>query len=322
MYPNEDLHDSVVTAFTEDRQFPWTRLGTTLNTTMSVEQALKEAGLSGWDVHVENLYTSGGVKIPKKVATVRGDNGKILGVTGSGYHILSNETSLSVAEDILDTSDIQPHTAGYLGDGQKVFFNMKVPEGIKIAGVDELDVNLLLSTSHDGSASLRFDVIMGRLQCFNALRPAIKGAISSWVVRHRSGADGRVYEARRALGLTFEYMDEFTKEMELLLDVSMTDYRFDKIVERMLPIREDLSPGRLATAQAKRNTVRTLFHDAPTNEFGRGTAYAAYNALTEYADHFLPVKGLDPHGIKRAERAMKDGIVSQFKDKAFQLVRP
>lgn len=315
------MYESSITSFDGTRQFPWVRLGTSINEAMSVDEALKQAGLADWDVHVENLYTSGGVKIPKKVATVRGDNGAILGVTGSGYHVLSNEVTFSVAQDILDTSEIQFDTAGWMGEGQRVFVNMRMPEGISIAGQDEHDVFLLASTSHDGSMALKFSAIMGRIQCFNALQPSIRGAISQWVVRHRSGADGRVDEARRALGLTFKYMDEFTKEMEMMLDVGITDYRFEKIVEKMLPIREDLSPGRLATAMAKRDTVRYLYHDAPTNEFGRGTSYAAYNALTEYADHFLPVKGLDPNGVKRAERAMKDGIVSKFKDRAFQLVR-
>lgn len=312
-----------ITSFTDQREWPWVTLGQNVSGTMRLDEALAQAHLDNWNVRTEKIITvDSGIVPPGTYATVRDKDGEptYLGMVGKRYQVWQNEEAFAPVQSILDTSELEMQTAGYRDDGQQVFISMKVPDGILIAGEDRHDVNLLALTSHDGSGAVKFMVVVGRLACFNSLRPMVKGALSSWAIRHTGRMDYKIEEARRSLDLTFNYMDEFHAEMEKMLEVPVKEWQFQHVLDKMLPIKEDATPGRLAKAKGRQALLWNLFTNSPTNEFGRGTQYAAYNALTEYADHYLPVKGADPQGIKRASRAMSDGIVDRFKNRAFDLV--
>lgn len=312
-----------ITSFTDQREWPWVTLGENVSGTMNLEEAMAIANLDNWNVRSEKIITvDSGIVPPHAYATVRDtdDGPAFLGMVGKRYKVWQNEEAFAPVQDILDTSELEMSTAGFRNEGQQVFISMKVPEGILVGGEDRHDVFLLARTSHDGSTAVGFDVVCGRLACYNSLRPLLANAVSSWSMRHTGDMDYKVEEARRSLSLTFNYMDEFNAEISKWLDDYVVDEEFDFVVNKIAPVNEDSTPGRVAKQKERQFLLWSLFKDSPTNEFGRGTKYAAYNALTEYADHYLPVRGADPDGTKRANRAMSDGIVSKFKDRAFNLV--
>lgn len=305
----------------QSRTFPWEIAGA--HVTGSLADVLDAGGLSGWNVRAEPLQTDTGIHVPGKWATIRDtkDGPSVLGVVGGRYQIAQNEEAFAPITDILDTSDLEPDTAGIWHGGRQAFITLHLPEGILIGGQDKHEARLLALTSHDGSTSVKFAVIIGRLACFNALRPSLKGALSSWSLRHTSGLQWRVEEARRSLQLTFGYLDEFSVEMEKLLDKAVSDDQFQRITERLIPIKAGASEGWAQNAADRRETMMNLFSRAETNEFGRGTAYAALNATIEYSDHFTPLRGADPDGMKWAQRTMAiGGATDKFKNRAQAMI--
>jgi phage/plasmid-like protein (TIGR03299 family) len=286
---------------------------------MDAAQAMAEAGLSGWDVRKEAMFTASGIEIPNRVATVRNtpEGGtEYLGYVGHNYKIQQNEESFEFLDSLVDVSGAHYDAAGYLGRGERVFMSMKMPEGIMIGGEDAHDLYLLATNGHDGFNAFRIAVVPIRLACTNQLTMAMRHADQSFTIRHTVNMAGRIAEARHGLELTFEYVDAFTAEMEALLDQSMTDAAFEELVEGIFP--DAKTEGRQEAVESRRQEVHNLFATSDTNAFGRGTKYAAFNALTEYADWVKPVRG---DATVRAERIMTGTAVQDFKQYALAAVR-
>ena len=63
-----------------------------------------------------------------------------------------------------------------------------------------------------------------------------------------------------------------------------------------------------------------LWRHSPTGEVIRGTRWGAYQAVTEYTDHFAPVADKRNPAAARAERAITSANVAAVKTRAFELV--
>lgn len=319
--------ETTATGTAIERVPAWATLGEWVRTTgtdkMTSAEVMDAAHLSGWNVRKEAMFTASGIEIPNRVATIRNDpkNGgtEYLGYVGHNYTIQQNEESFAFLDSLVDVSGASYDAAGYLGRGERVFMSMRLPEGISIAGQDAHDLHILATNGHDGFNAFRLAVVPIRLMCTNQIAMAMRNAQQTFTIRHTVNMAARITEARHALELTFDYMDAFTAEMEMLLDQSMTDSAFEQIVEGIFP--DAKTDGRQETVEARRAEVFDLWANAETNEFGRGTKYAAFNALTEWADWYRPVRGADADGSKRAERIMAGGVVQEFKEYALATVR-
>ncbi|GAA4680658.1 DUF932 domain-containing protein [Nocardioides nanhaiensis] len=288
---------------------------------MTAAEAMEAAGLAGWNVRKEAMYTASGIEIPNRVATVRNDpktgGTEYLGYVGHNYVIQQNEETFDFLDSIVDQSGANYDAAGMMKNGARVFMTMKMPEGIKIAGEDAHDLYLLGSNGHDGFHSFQIAVMPIRLACTNQLTMSLRGAKQSWKIRHTVNMAGRLDEARQSLELTFDYMDEFSAEMERLLDQAYTEAEFDKLTQGLIPDgKTDATKARVAE---RRGDLMHLFTEAETNAFGRGTKYAAFNAVTEYADWIAPMRG-DRDGTKRAQRIMDGGTTQDLKDYAHKVL--
>lgn len=316
-------------AFASAREVAWHRLGTVTEDAMTAEEAAKTALLSGWDVRLMPVQVSheglGNIRVPGRMATVRThpitELPDPLGVVGDRYQVIQNEDAFAVLDGIVDEGGAHFETAGSLAGGRKVFMSMKMPNGIQIAGQDAHDVYLLAYNSHDGSSAFTLAVTPVRVVCQNTLTMGLRAAKQTWTLRHTSSVQGRIAEARESLKLTFNYMDEFSKELNAMLDEPMSHTEFKGVAEELVPVNVDSARGWRDRSRQNQSTLRQLFAKAETNEFGRGTKYAAYNAITEYADWYMPLRGQDPDGLRRAERSMTATSVQAFKNKGLALVR-
>lgn len=313
-------------SFVSARESAWHTLGTVTSDALSAADAARLAHLDGWDVRKIPLTTAGtdadsGIVIPNKVATVRTNPytqaSDVLGVVGIGYKVIQNEQAFDVLDAIVDEGGAHFETAGSILGGTRVFMSMKMPEGMMVGGTDAHDLYLLATNSHDGGSAFTLGVTPVRVVCNNTLDMALGGLRQKWTMRHTSNVEGKIALARESLKLTYKYADEFTAQMDALLDQEFTTEQFNAMVKAELILdtasEHDGWKDRVALG---RKQLSDLFVNAETNEFGRGTKWAALNAATEYADWYMPVKGADPDGSKRATRIMSGGVVSQFKSRA------
>lgn len=313
-------------AFVAAHESAWHQLGTTLDHNFTADEAMTHGYLGGWNVRKSPVFTvdEQGRQLPivGRNAVLR-DNpftpGKtdVLGEVGDVYHIIQNEEHAALLDALVDESGAHFETAGSLDGGRKVFITMKMPGHMKIGGVDQVDNYIAAVNSHDGSTKFTIMVTPVRIVCANTMNLAFRNHSNRYQVRHTKGAQKMlVGEARRALDLTFSYLDSFQEQAEELINITMTQSRFEQIVTEEFGPGEDASVAARTRSDRKVEEMLDLFSHANTQAGVRDTAWAGLNALTEWADHMSPVRGDDRDNT----RAMKSVLDPSFKNHALQLM--
>lgn len=313
-------------AFVTARQDAWHKLGTVLPNAFTAEEALREGHLAGWNVRKTPLMTDIGgavIPVPDQFAVVRDnpfeDRVDVLGpCVSSNYHVIQNEAMTDMLDALVDESGSMFETAGSINGGKQVFVTMKMPSSIKIGNVDPVDMYLATMTSHDGSMATTLMVTPVRIVCQNTMNLAFQNKKAEFRIRHTSNASKRVVQqAREAMEFSYNYLDGFQEEAEQLINTTMTQMQFEEIVNRAFAAPEDAHSSVQTRAENKIDQMVELFADADTHKGVRDTAWAGLNALTEWSDHFSPVRGSADHEYSRSVRAVMD---TSFKNKARKLI--
>lgn len=304
----------------------WHELGNVVpGGTSDVEEVLSLGGI-GFEVNRRPvLYRAtlrGDVMVlPDQFVTVRDDTGAGLGVVGARYEVLQNRQVFEFLQDLVDDYDVLWESAGALRDGRKVFVSLRLPTTVRIdaAGInDEIVPFIAAINSHDGSSQAQVVATPWRPVCCNTERFAVRDAWTRWGVRHTRNARDRIAEARRTLGLSVRYYEQFAAEEEALARTELAIAEFRSLLDELWP-----SPPDDASALAKTHhvgRVRELIDLYQTNadQLGR-TAYAAERTITQYADWKTTLR---PRGALRENRlaaratAVLEGGYDELKTKA------
>ena len=306
---------------------------------VNTQQMLDSALLSRWNVRLENIPLPDGYTADKDNYLVIRDNPfvtdekNVLGVVGERYHTYQNEELFAFADNILSGSldgGGRWESAGSIKGGRVVFGSLKLdteivldPKGIN----DKTESYLLVTTSHDGSSAIQAMTTPVRVVCQNTLNMALSGARQSFKIRHTATATDRAEQARIALGLANDYMTEFNVMAQELFATPIENKVFHDIVKSLYPApADDAGKATITKYESKIDIINGLYFDSPTQDGIRGTAWGAYNALTERVDYFRQgrkVKGADGDGT-RNQMASASGFDAQAnaeKNKILQAVR-
>lgn len=290
------------------RQDAWHRLGQVkADGQMTVDEALEMAHLSGWNVVKEPIYTSDGLVVPGRNATVATINGKrtVLGDVGDRYVVFQNEEHATFLNTLVDEAGAHVETAGALGRGEKVFVSLRLPDSVTVGGQsgDKVDTYIGALNAHDASQPFTIVTTPIRWECQNMINYSLSRATNRHTVRHSgAGLKGAVDEARRVLGLIYKYNEEFEREAERLVQTSMTSSSFEEMI-----VAEYGYQGENMAAQERSDErigqMMTLFDTAGTNANIRDTAWAGFNAIVEYFDWFSATNA-ENEDTKRAEKSL------------------
>jgi phage/plasmid-like protein (TIGR03299 family) len=317
------------TSFITARQSAWHRLGTVTDDCFTAEDALKKAHLADWNVRKELVQTASGLLLPNTYALIRDNpyvDGQIDALTENGrtvgnqYVPIQNEAHCDLLNALVDEGGAHFETAGSIRNGKEVFVTLKLPETMKIGGVDEVETYIAAINNHEGTAAFKLITTPTRIVCANTQAAALKNARSSFNIRHTVNGPKAIQEAREALGLTFKYIDDFQAEAEKMIQQTMTEAKFMEIVDQLVGKPDLTKPDARSTKSLVkvRDDMLWSFLESDTNDNIRGTNWAAYQAVTEFADWMYPVRGEDK-GTKRALRTVTGGN-DDLKTKAFSLL--
>lgn len=187
--------------------------------------------------------------IQGRTATVRDDNHKALGIVSDRYGIVQNEDAFKFVDTLcsgeLADKEHTPviETAGVLGNGERVFVTARFPEKIRLdnKGNDMVDMNMVFTTSHDGSGAVQCVVTPVRVVCNNTLNMALANCSGRLSLRHTSGVTGRLDLlnkenadfAYRALNLFDVYQKSLEAQLQHLRNIRVTDKMLDSIVAQL-----------------------------------------------------------------------------------------
>jgi len=328
-----ETHDGQAAAIFA-RTDAWHRLGTTVrDRAFTAEEAMRLGHLGGWNVRKSPLTTTDltdeGVTTlaAPGYATIRTSpftgQPEALGVVGGTYEPLQNEEHAEFLNLLADQSGAVFDTAGSLRGGRQVFVTMQLPHTMKVGGQDGLDLNIAALNSHDGSSAFRILITPVRLVCANTQAAALNHHRSSVAIRHTRNAKGTVQAAREALGLTFDYVEAFQAEAERLIDTTVTDERFDRLITQVFGAPPAESSPRAQSNEADRRSMLCwLWKDAATLDGIRGTAWGAYQAVAEYVDHYAPVRSQADADTARATRLLTNDEPAKIKRHAWSALAP
>lgn len=311
---------------TTTRLDAWHRLGTQLPPGTYAREAMDAGGLSDWNVRKVPLFAKddGGRRIPvdSHVAVVRdrpGSGRGVLGVTGPNYQIIQNEEHADLLNHVAEESGATFDTVGSTQDGKRVFLTMRLPDYLLVGGVDRVDHYLAAVNGHDGSMAFHFLVTPVRLSCLNMLNLAWKRNANAFKVRHTARAREAIYEqARDTLSMTFGYIEKFWEQADRLVNTPLSTERFEGIIRREFGAPDGAPIYTVTRCQNKIDKMVELFAEADTQAEIRGTAWAGLNAMTEWADHFSPIRARG--GDVDAARATKAILDPEFKNRATRMM--
>ncbi len=316
------------TAFASARVSAWHRLGTVTQNTMKAEEIMAAAKLGDWGVRTIravgiDIVDGVEVQIPAddKRMTVRRNPvtgaTEYLGIVGTDYTVVQNEQCAAMLDQLVDqVGGAHFETAGSLRRGKSVFVTLKLPDAMQIAGVDRMDLYLIGTTSHDGTAALRVDASPIRVVCANTQRAAFAHAVGHYTFRHTSNVGSQIIQCREALGLMWKYMDTFEQAAERMLNTELAMREFEKVVGQVWPVKDNASETTRRNAKQRLGTLKYLITEADTQKAIAGSRWAGYQAITEYLDHYQPAK----NELVRANRVLT-GTTGDLKLTAFDLLK-
>lgn len=127
----------------------------------------------------------------------------------------------------------------------------------------------------------------------------------------------RIDEARKTLDLSFAYADEFEKAAQTMLDREISDEMFERLAAELFPAKKDNDPNR----ERQYALVGLRQRSATIDDSIRGSGWGAYNAVTEYGDHFQPYKNT-ANATSDQRRAIESlyGKTYDLREKAARLI--
>jgi len=137
-----------------------------------------------------------------------------------------------------------------------------------------------------------------------------------------------VEAAPAKLGLTLAYKDFFEAEVHKLFEAPFTVEEMKSFTEKLVDLDKAEKGSQSATKrQNVANGILKLFVESPTIKGTptEGTAYGAFNAVTEYVDHFSTVRGGGENQEEaRATRTLTlaaSGTTNSLKADAWSMLR-
>lgn len=252
---------------------------------LTAEDAIKAAGLD-WEVQLHRVlvdidgFTT---EFPGKRAivrdTVRGmsDSQRFFAVVSQYYQPLQNRDAFEFFDNIVRKGEAMYHKAGFLQNGRIVFILAKLPAGITVVQDDLIEQYILLTNGHDGVRKVR----MGYMPFSTAHKTVMHSALPSSKfnvgIRHMgTNFDGRVVEARRALGIISSWSTSTADAYAAMVGKRISPSAMDEYLKALYP---DIDDTDYAARDAREN-IRQI----ASNGSLQGTVWNLYQATLEHID--------------------------------------
>ena len=292
----------------------WHRMGVRLDSPATAEEAIKLGGLD-YEVEKRQLTAEGVDKPLRDMATVRQDTNAVLGIVGPRYTIIQNRDAFGFFDEVLDRSEAVYHSAGVLGDGERVWVQAKMPDHIKVGKDDLTEMYVTLTNSHDGWGALKAYLTPIRVVCENTLRASLGHCQNKVSIRHTANAEQRLKEAHKIMGLSNLYAKEMQDAFNYMSKKKLSKQGVDDFLAWAFP-SDAITPEEVHT-RTKNNRLELLEvmeNGVGQKEAKKGTAWWAYNGYTR----FLENKGIA--NTHWEVEALLDGTIHNNRQKAFELL--
>lgn len=304
-------------------QTPWHALGQKSEFITSVQDFMAEAQLN-WSVSKQSMFfcTTEGIfsKVPNRQAVVRDMDEQVLGTVGDSYQPLQNADAFGVLQTAIDEFGVTIETAGALGQGERVWMLAKMPQTFEPVAGDAVGGYFLISTGHDGATPYVAKPTPIRVVCQNTLNMTQKDKAIIRLSHTKSGT--------AQLDMVAELIANLVASLEATNETfaSLAAKRMNKddvvaFIRKTLRIPEEVAVEKGVMARRIDTLVNLAFHGTGIDTDGvTTTAWGAYNAVTEYADHQRLAEAKNVKAMLRAAESAVFGTNDLVKQRALDLL--
>jgi len=203
---------------------------------------------------------------------------------GKEYTPLQNSQAFSFLDPIVGQDAAIYHTAGVLGQGERVWILAKLPGHIRVVGDDITEKYLLLSNSHDGKSSVQIKFTPVRVVCQNTLTLALNDG-AAYRVTHHADIHQKLKQAHEMLGIINSKFDGLEQSFQAMSRVKMNSNRIAEYLATVYP--DSSEPDKQVLVERDRSWSEYFFDQGRGNRMPgvAGSLWAAFNGVTEWQDH-------------------------------------
>jgi phage/plasmid-like protein (TIGR03299 family) len=269
---------------------------------MSVEQILTQAK-ANWTVSKHPLLGPDGQVTPG-FGIFRDDTKECLSVVGRKYHPTQNAHIAEVLMEAAGRHNVKVERAGMLGNGNKVYFQISLPD-VTIGGSDSKRFLTALN-SHDGSAPIGFGATNVVVVCSNTYFAALRDLSR---VKHTINSGVRLNEIMEKMKFS---LDQEERMIERMIEMSNTTISKDAITDDFLI---SIIGGDEEITRTKNRLAMVKAALVPEYNNHGETAYALFNGITRYTNHMINYKD-----IEAKRNALMSGVAFRTNQTAFDII--
>jgi len=284
-------------------QRAWHGLGQELPAGLKATEGFREIGLD-WKTGLADLVaqTEEGDSLPVSSHRLhyRLDTHTPLGIVSQQYQPVDNMEMAEFADAISGVEEgVEVETAGSLREGRVVFALVRLPHTIEVTDEDILHNYILVRNNHDAGAAFSVHPTSVRVVCANTLRMSERDGSKGIRIWHTGDLKTKLEHARLALGIATQASIHFESKVRLLaaqhLKADQVRQYFRTVYDRTWGVIPDGFERQLR----HRDKILTSWEENMEDALKeiRGTAWAAYNAVSQWHDHqrgrYLPVSSSD-----------------------------
>jgi phage/plasmid-like protein (TIGR03299 family) len=244
---------------------------------------LDQAGLN-WKVNQEAIQTVSGIEIPEKIALVRDDTQKCLGIHTENYVPYQNEELLELLFRISQQTGLELHSGGSFKEGARVWFQLKSND--MILGNDKIEGYISGFNSFDGRTSLGFGNSNLTVSCQNTFWKAYASVESK--LRHSANMKPRIEEILRKIDVLLVEEQNTFQTIQRLGNITMTQEVKDLVVRRLFEIGREERLDSPDFSTNKKNRMSKFYVDLNGEINQKGdNLWGLFSGVTKYTTHSM-----------------------------------
>lgn len=220
------------------------------------------------------------VQCPNAYATYRTDYNIPLGIVKARYTPVQNKEAFSFFNDCIGKDRAIWQTAGFFGNGERIFVSAKLPNDILING-DPIENYLVFTNSHDGSTGVKILFTPIRVVCQNTLNAAIKTSTNFISFRHTSSVHDNINIAKEILGICKERVEFVKEQFNVLAKKTIKDNEAMQLFGDVI-----LSDKEKADIISTGHTVQQIINRNYTAIYDANISMKKVNALSEMNNYY------------------------------------
>lgn len=281
--------DGVVNfAFTGDRSAIWHKLGTPVSNDLTPAEMQKAAGVD-WKVETVPSYVRiGGEEVATgDSALVRTSDNKILDNVSDAWVPVQNDEAFEFFSEFVNEGAMSMDTAGSIDGGRMVWALAKVNQQYELFSGDVIENYMLFSNPHKYGSAVVISQTSVRVVCNNTLTASLRQIENKGTgirLNHRAQFDSSY--VKQTLGQSSVAFEKFNEKMKVLAGKRFNVADIDSYLNAVFPQTNDekSKEGKLSRVA---ETIKASIETQPGAEFGEGTFYALFNAITYNTDNVL-----------------------------------